>query len=149
MIEINNLTNFRVNKKKLKSITQTILRGEKFKRKINLSIAFVGPGRIRQINKKYRKRNRITDVLAFPSFAEGYRGQARFLQRDSELGEIIICPSEVKKNAKRFSLTFKQELKRVLIHGLLHLLGYDHEKSESEARGIEEKENYYLSLIKS
>jgi len=63
------------------------------------------------------------------------------------LGEIVICLREVKKNARRFNSTFKKELVRVLIHGILHLLGYDHEKLEKEAEKMEEKENYYLSQI--
>jgi len=63
------------------------------------------------------------------------------------LGEIVICLSEVKKNAKRFSLTFEKELARVLIHGILHLLGYDHEKSKEGEREMEKKENYYLEKV--
>jgi len=67
--------------------------------------------------------------------------------REIGLGEIVICLREVKKNAKRFSLIFEKELARVLIHGILHLLGYNHEKSEKEAEKMRKKEEYYLKLL--
>lgn len=133
MIEINNLTTVKIDKEFFKEITEKILEGEK-KKEANLSIALVGQGRIRELNKRYRGKNRITDVLAFPN-------------RELGLGEIVICLREVKKNAKRFSSTFEKELARVLIHGILHLLGYDHEKSKTETKKMEEKQNYYLKLF--
>jgi probable rRNA maturation factor len=54
---------------------------------------------------------------------------------------------EVKKNAKRYNLTFKKELAKVLIHGILHLLDYDHERSEKAAKEMEEKQEHYLRKI--
>jgi len=134
MIEINNLTAVRIDEEFLREISQKVLREEK-RGKANLSVALVGQRRIRELNKKYRGKNRVTDVLSFP---DGEMG----------LGEIVICPGEVKRNAKRFNLTFEKELVRVLIHGILHLLGYGHEKSETETKKIEEKQNYYLLQLK-
>ena len=63
------------------------------------------------------------------------------------LGEMIICLREVRKNAKKIELAFEKELAKVVIHGILHLLGYDHEKSEQEEVKMQEKENYYLKII--
>ena len=124
MIEVNNLTGFRVNKDFLKKIAQKVLANEK-KNKTELSIALVGLKRIKELNKKYRGKNRATDVLSF-----SYDGS----------GDIVICLGEVKENAKRFGTTFKKELAICLIHGILHLLGYGHEKSEgeTEAKKVEE-----------
>ncbi len=134
MIEINNLTANAIDEELLKMICEKVLQGEKTKEK-NLSIAFVGQGRMREINKKYRGKNRATDVFSFPN---------------DGLGEIVICLREVRKNSKRFALPFKQELAQVLIHGILHLLGYDHEKTSAswrkEANKMKEKQNYYLEL---
>jgi len=99
--------------------------------------------KIKALNKKYLKRNRPTDVLAFPE-------PESFPQKSKEnfnLGEIIICPQQVKKNAKKYNLSFKKELARVLTHGILHLLGYNHEASPKKAKEMEKKENYYLSKI--
>lgn len=130
MIEINNLTANPINEEFLKEVAKKVLEGEN-EAENNLSIALVGQGRIRELNKKYRKKNKVTDVL---TFGEG-------------LNEIVICLREVKKNAKGFKSTFKKELARVLIHGILHLLGYNHEKDTKEAEKMEEKQNYYLSRI--
>jgi len=122
MVEINNLTTVSIDEEFLKKVAEKVLEGEKAKGE--LSIALVGQGRIRELNKKYRGKNRVTDVLAFPS---------------NGLGEIVICLREVKKNAKRFGSSFEKELATCLIHGILHLLGYDHEK-------MGEKQKYYLSI---
>jgi len=131
MVEINNLTAVQIDKKFLEKVCQKVLESEKRENK-DLSIALVGRGRIRELNKKYRKKNRATDILAFPG---------------DGLGEIVICLREVKKNAKKYKASFEKELARVLIHGLLHLLGYNHEKSEKAAQKMEEKQNYYLEKI--
>ena len=132
MIGINNLTVFRIEEKFLKKVARKVLTIEN--RKLNeLSIALVEPKRIKELNKKYRKKNKITDILSF--------------KYNNNSGEIVICPEVVKKNSKKFCLTFKKELTRALIHGILHLLGYDHEKSKRESKKMEKKENYYFSKI--
>lgn len=168
MIEINNLTTASVDEDFLKKICQEVLRGEKkenkdlstqaealnalsarrsveMNTKCSLSIALVGQGRMRKINKRYRGKNRITDVLAFPEsrvLLEKFKVGP--VQKTQQLGEIIICFREVKKNAKKYNTTFEKELARVLIHGLLHLLGYDHEKSETESEKMRRKEESYI-----
>jgi len=130
MIEINNLTTVSADEEFLKKVVEKVLESENKNK--DLSIALVGQGRIRELNKKYRGKNRVTDVLAFGD-------------KDG-LGEIVICLREVKKNAKRFDSNFETELAKVLIHGILHLLGQDHEKNEIAAKKMEEKQNYYLGL---
>lgn len=148
MIEINNLTTNAIDEEFLKKVAKMVLEGEK-KKDSELSIVLVGQGRIRELNKKYRKKNRVTDVLAFPEsrvLLEKFRiGRVQKIQG---LGEIVICFREVKKNAKKFNSTFEKELARVLIHGILHLLGYDHEKSKIEAEEMSKKEEFYLSQIR-
>ena len=129
MIEVNNLTGFSIDKNIIKRVIRRVLRGER-KKISELSVAFIGEKRMKELNKKYRRKNRETDVLSFPGEKEG---------------EVIICPSVVKKNAKNFGSSFKSELVRILIHGILHLLGYDHEKSEKESIKMEKKQAYYLA----
>ena len=138
VIEVNNLTTNPIDEKSIIKQAERVLKEEiggkiKNKDKINLSIALVGQGRIRELNRKYRGKNRTTDVLSFGG-KDGF-------------WEIVICIREVKKNAKKYSVPFEKELTRVLIHGLLHLLGYEHEKSEEKAKEMREKENYYLNLL--
>ena len=134
MIEINNLTKFAVDKKKFSTVAKKVLKGEN-KEIENISLAFVEKSEIQKLNKKFRNKNKPTDVLSFN------------INEDSCLGEIVICPDVAKENAKKFGVAVKHEVMKLFIHGILHLLGYDHEKSKKEAEGMEEKERKYLSQI--
>jgi probable rRNA maturation factor len=141
MIGVNNLTASSIDKEFLKRIAQKVLKDEKVKR--DLSIALIGPGKMRKLNKKYRAKNRVTDVLSFPNEDDTpvpFHPSAESLG----LGEIVICPREVKKNAKKFGQSFKKELSLCLIHGILHLLGYNHETSKEKGKKMQQKQNYYL-----
>jgi len=104
MIEINNLTTSKVDKEFLKRVAKKVLKSEN-KKEIDLSIVFVGEAGMRKLNKKYRGKNKVTDVLSF----------------GDELNEIVICLREVKNNAKIYNSTFKKELARVLIHGIKNI----------------------------
>jgi len=137
MIEINNLTSDKINKKFLKKVIEKVLKKES-KNKKNLSVAIVEEKIIRNLNKKYRKKDLPTDVLTF--------GKSKKFINIPHLGEMIICPKVVRKNSRKFKVTFKKELTRVLIHGILHLLDFDHEKSKIKAEKMAEKEEYYLKL---
>jgi probable rRNA maturation factor len=133
MIEINNLSDGykKIDKVFLKKIAEKVLKGEGNKKKIELSIAIVNPEEIRKLNKKYRKKNKPTDVLSFGEIG-------------GDVSEIVICSEEVEKNGKNF----KKELALVLIHGLLHLFKYEHEKTKKEAEKMFQKQEEYLSKLK-
>jgi len=143
MVEINNLTTKKIDEEFLRKVAEMVLK-EEGKKKLGLSIALVGQGRMRELNRKYRGKNRVTDVLAF-----GTKTNLQFIlpTGKTEVGEVVICPKEVKKNAKRFHSAFKEEIATCLIHGILHLLGYNHEKNEKKAKEMEKKQQYYLSKI--
>ena len=128
MIEVNNLTANPVNKENLKRIAEKVLKGEKGGNK-TISIALVGKIKIKELNRRYRKKDKATDVLSF-LYDQG--------------GEIVLCFEVIKKNARKFGLSAKTELLRSLIHGMLHLLGYDHEKSEKEEKKMQNLQNYYF-----
>ncbi len=136
MIEINNLTNFAVDKSFFTGVAKKVLKGEN-KQMENLSIAFVGPNEIHKLNKTYRKKDKPTDVLSFEKVSDF----------KDECSEIIICPQVVRENAKESKLSLKKELAKIMIHGILHTLGYDHEISPAEEKRMEEKEAYYFSKI--
>jgi len=103
MIEVNNLTTDRVNKKKLKKLAEKVLAAEN--KKIDLSIALVGEKRIRELNKKYRKKDKPTDVLSFNYGASG---------------EVVLCPRQI-----------EGKIDQVLVHGILHILGYNHREMKN------------------
>jgi probable rRNA maturation factor len=86
---------------------------------------------IRKLNRQYRKKDKATDVLSFR------------LGDDDLLGEIYISPQRAKVQARRYGVAYEEELKRLLIHGLLHLMGYDHIKRTDRVI-MEDKENAYF-----
>ena len=144
-IEVNNLTTNEIDEGFVKKAARKVLKGER--KEENISIAFIGQGRMRKLNKKYRSKNKVTDVLSFSQGKLPFKKYSQELQKTEGLGEVVICLKEVKKQAKKFSVPFEQELSRILIHGVLHLLGYDHERSAEEAKKMEEKEKEYLGQI--
>jgi len=147
MIEINNLTANLIDENFFKKIAKNVLEGEGREDK-NLSVVLVGVTRMRKLNQRFRGKNRVADVLSFSEskiLIEKFRISS--LKKILGLGEIVICPREVKKNARRFSSTFKRELAICLIHGILHLLGYNHELGKEQAKKMEEKQQYYLSQL--
>lgn len=144
MLEITNFTQNLIDEKFFKEIAQYVL--EKEKKQGTISLVLVGPGRIKELNKQYRKKNKVTDVLSFPAKSENI-----FIQeKDSKdfLGEIVICLRVVKKTAKRENIPFEQELARVFIHGILHLLGYDHHSPEQEKTMMAKQEEYLKEVLK-
>ena len=142
MIEINNLTNFSVDKKLFLAVAKKVLKGEN-KELENLSIAFVSSKEIQKLNKKYRDKDKPTDVLSFEN-KEGFKGD--FL-------EIVICPEVVKEKKMDEKLDFNMNLVKALIHGILHSVGYDHEVSGAKEQKMNEKEKmfkkeeYYLFKV--
>ncbi len=80
-----------------------------------LSIAFVSPTKMRQINRDYRKKDQVTDVL---SFQIGVHREP--------VGEILVCVQEARRQAKEHRHSVKNEFKELIIHGILHTLGFDH-----------------------
>ena len=106
-----------------------------------LSIVFTTDSKIKRLNLLYRKQNRPTDVLAF-SMHEGKR-----LKKDSSiLGDIVISVDRAREQAKRFKSSFKREIFLYIIHGLLHLVGYDDRKKSSRKR-MYKKETQLLNLL--
>lgn len=86
-----------------------------------LTLVFLTRSKARALNKKFRGRDYATDVLSFSPEARG-----------EGLGDLVFCPEILVKQAKEQGHSFKKELDYMVIHGFLHLLGYDHEKSERE-----------------
>ena len=116
----------------LRRVTQSILVQAGYPA-AHLSVSFVGETRMRNLNRRYRRREYPTDVLAFPMGSTGE-------QTEVFLGDVVICMPIAIAQASRFGNTADQEILRLLIHGTLHLLGYDHEQSKREATRMQQKE---------
>jgi len=143
MVDVTNLTEKEIDKSLIKKICEKVL--EKEKAKGDIEIFIVGPARIRKINKKYRGKNKATDILSFEEKKFLFEEKISEFKKN-KLGDLIICPRRIKKEAKREGIEFEKMLIRVLIHGVLHLLGYDHQK-EKEAEIMEKKEKECLDYI--
>ena len=149
---IKNFTKNKLNQKYLNKITKRTLEVAKFKKPVEISLVITGEKRIRSLNKKYRKINKITDVLSFGN-EELDDKSAEFVNLPDKiiyLGEIFICYSQAVRQARQKKHSVKKELAILLIHGILHLLGYDHrgDYENSEMKVLEERilGNYSTAL---
>jgi rRNA maturation RNase YbeY len=102
--------------------------------KAELSLLLVSDREMRRLNRCYRGRDRTTDVLAFAQ-REGAGGAP-----DGLLGDVVISVDAARRQAAEQGCSPGAEGERLLIHGLLHLLGYDHERSAAEARRMQRRE---------
>jgi rRNA maturation RNase YbeY len=110
--------------------------------KAELSLLLTDDVQMRALNKQYRKINRPTDVLAFPML----EGDA-FPPRSQLLGDVVISLETAGRQAKEAGHSLGREVKILLIHGILHLLGYNHEGSEEAARLVERKTRAVLKEL--
>ncbi len=108
----------------------------------NLSVLLVDDQEMTQLNSHYRNKNRPTNVLSFP-FAEGADESLASLPI-KELGDIAISVDTALRESIEYRQSFHERMSWLLIHGLLHLLGYDHERSKTDERKMFDKENNLL-----
>ena len=94
-----------------------------------LSITFVGPARIRSLNREHLGHDRETDVIAFSLIAPN-TDQPR-PPAPGLVGDVYICPAVAAGNARRLGITPSEEVRRLVVHGILHVLGYDHPQGEA------------------
>lgn len=107
---------------------------------LSISVIFIGNKKMKELNFKYRGKNSTTDILSFPYLESEPSGNLF-------LGEIIINPTRVLLQAKQYNKTFWQELDRILVHGILHLIGYNHEASSYKAIKMHKLEEKILSNL--
>ena len=111
---------------------------------IEFSIVLCGGRRIKSLNNQYRNKNKITDVLSFQMVEnlKSLKNEPIVL-----LGDIFICRERSIQDAKLYDISVEDELIHLFVHGFLHLLGLDHEKSSSEERKMANIEQEILSLV--
>lgn len=86
----------------------------------DVNLWLIGDRRMRRLNRENRGKDSSTDVLSFPL------ASANFVGGTEEWGDIFLCVPQIERQAKELSISYKEECTRMLIHGVLHLLGYDH-----------------------
>lgn len=105
--------------------------------KKELTLVFVENKQIRKLNKDFRKKDKVTDILSFSGFSE------------KELGELVICGSVLDKQARDHKLSNNEELGYLLIHGVLHLLGYEHEKGGQDEKVMFELQDSLFEVLRN
>ncbi|MDC3070918.1 rRNA maturation RNase YbeY [Bacteroidota bacterium] len=121
------------NKRKIKNWLKEIVVSEK-KKVGDINYIFCSKEYLKKMNNDYLSKNYETDVISFD-----------FTDDNKISGDIYISSETVKKNSIIFNVSFNNELKRVIVHGLLHLLNYN-DKSKQEQKIMREKENFYINL---
>ncbi|HEX5707839.1 MAG TPA: rRNA maturation RNase YbeY [Pyrinomonadaceae bacterium] len=105
-----------------------------------VTVAFVSDGRMRELNRMWRHKSGTTDVLSFPSVVEEWERAAADSEGDGEgksLGDVVISVEQAARQAREHGLTFDEEVAQLILHGLLHLCGYDHETDRGEMNALE------------
>ena len=92
-----------------------------------MTVAIVPDARVKALNHRYRRKNHSTDVLSFPSAERGY------------LGDVVIASGVARRQAREAGHSLRTELRVLALHGLLHLLGYDHETDKGEMSRVERR----------
>jgi rRNA maturation RNase YbeY len=133
-----------IGRNRVLSLAQSVLSlvGE---RSADMSILLVGDRRMRSINRRFRHKDRSTDVLAFAFREAG--GPHDFHRDAAHLGDVVISVPTAQRQAKAARRPLEEELVGLLIHGVLHLCGYDHERSKAEALRMARKERHILHRL--
>ena len=131
----------------LKEMILRLLRLRKVKQ-AEISLTFVGAKRIRKLNREYLGRDRATDVLSFDLSGEGLVSES-IPDADSPLvGDIYVCVPRAIKQAADYGIPLEEELFRLAVHGLLHLLGYDH-KDDDNSRWMNRLQEQLVNKYRS
>lgn len=133
MIDLENNTSFDIDLESLEKIAEKLTSKD-------FELIITKNDEIHELNKEHRKIDKPTDVLSFP---------LEFDMPNMPLGSIVISTDFVEEKAKEYGHSFNEELSLLFIHGLLHLLGYDHEVDNGEHRNKEEELINQFNLPKS
>ena len=122
---------------------------------LSVEFVFVDGEEIQRLNRETRNMDKVTDVLSYPSL-EGIKGkpiraEAHPYEIDDEdgslmLGSIVVCCERAKEQAEEYGHSYERELHYLLVHGIMHCLGYDHETDEERAE-MREKEEFVLRKL--
>ena len=126
-------TGKKVPSRALKKIAQAVL-AVVGQAQVELSVALIGNAEMQKLNRQYRHKDYPTDVLSFPVEDTLFAGHQL-------LGDVIISVEKAAEQAQEHGRTRDEELVTLLIHGIVHLLGYDHERSAKDARVMKRLEN--------
>lgn len=132
----------------IREAVETTLDFEDFRNACEVSVTFTDNEGIHQLNKKYRGVDKPTDVLSFPLFDyDGVSEEPPVDEILNNLGDIVISLEKAKEQAAEYGHSFKRETAFLCVHSMLHLLGYDHEKSEEEDRDMRARQTEIMRIM--
>ena len=135
-----------IDAKPLRRLAEMVLDEERFPDDTELTLLFVGEDQIATYNDRFMQRQGATDVLAFPieHLKPGVVPERRPGGPPLNIGDVVIAPSFVRAQAEAAGVPINEELSLMVVHGLLHLLGYDHQE-DKEADEMEDRERQLLA----
>ena len=105
------------------------------------TVAFVSDRAMRRLNRRFRGKSGTTDVLSFPAGAEEWERA-----EGERLGDVVVSVEQAARQAEEHGLTFENEVEQLILHGLLHLCGYDHERDGGEMNALELRLRRHLGI---
>ena len=131
---------FRGYKTAIRRVVDAVLEEEGFEGCAEVSVTLVSPEEIQELNREWRGVDRPTDVLSFPLEEEDFAGKY------TPLGDVIVCPAVINRQSAEFGTTYRQEFCLMVIHSVLHLLGWDHMEENEKQEMFEKQERILRSL---
>ena len=119
------------------------LKYEDFQRPCEVSVTFTDNEKIRELNAQYRSIDRATDVLSFPLFDEDFEDE-----EELALGDVVLSLEKAQEQAKEYGHSFEREVAFLVVHSVLHLLGYDHETSDEDEKEMFFRQEEIMKLLK-
>jgi len=133
-------------------VVEEVIAYEQCEEEFEVSISFVNNQEMRSLNKEYRNIDKETDVLSFPlvEFIEEELNtedeDAEYIEEEIALGDIVISMEKAVEQSEEYGHSFKRELAFLLVHGMLHLLGYDHDEEASEGEMFDKQEEILKNM---
>lgn len=128
---INSQRKIKINRKIFKDFAKALIEQIPETENKDFTVAFVSEQKMRELNKEFRGKDKTTDVLSFPFELD------EFSPEENYLGDIVISAAQAERQAAENNLDFETEVKQLILHGVLHLCGYDHETDSGEMNARE------------
>ncbi|ONI43244.1 rRNA maturation RNase YbeY [Candidatus Epulonipiscium fishelsonii] len=133
----------------IEDVISMTLEFEQAPNECEVSLTIVDKDEIQQINKEYRSIDKVTDVLSFPQLEISTTGKLSWPDNLGEniiLGDIVLCFPKAIDQAKEYGHTLKREVCFLIVHSMLHLLGYDHIKEEDEKQMLQKQNEILINI---
>lgn len=133
----------------IRRVIKTVMEDKHIPSELDVNVLLTVPSAIKAINREMRDIDSVTDVLSFPYFEYKTPGKFTAKRKSGEediLGDIVLCASKVKEQAIKYGHSQKRELAFLIVHSMLHLIGYDHIEPE-EALLMQKEEKRFMELL--